>query len=322
MGYFDQLKEMQDEEVVPRRQRSGAPAARSSAGRRHVLSDIIPPTQQRTTRPTSFPPKRPAPRAPKGAEQRTKPEARRTARMETRPESPLEPESGPGAPLGGVLPDIEVGLELPIRTWEPEATRKVRLKWRIGIATVASLAALGFLLPTAVFPKFSITIFPKRERASIGRVDFVADTSLSRPDPAGRKVPALAITSEKVLHQEYDATGTKFVQERARGSVTIFNAFDSSSQVLPANTRLQTTSGKVFRLTATVRIPGAKITEGKIVPTSVAATVSADAPGDTFNIGPTDFRFPDFRGTPKYQGLYAKSDQTFAGGICWSSEDC
>ena len=205
--------------------------------------------------------------------------------------------------------------DIPVRTWEPEAMRRSRLRFRAVAGAATVVAGLGFLLPTFAFPRLTITVVPELETVPVRRLELIADTAATAIDASGRRIPGLLIEIDRKATGEYDATGTKFFQERAQGEVRLYNAFSSAPQSLIAQTRLQDQNGKVFRLRQGVTVPGAEVREGQIVPTSVAAEVVADASGAAYNIGPTEFRIPGFRGTPKYQAFYARSEREFAGGF-------
>ena len=64
-----------------------------------------------------------------------------------------------------------------------------------------------------------------------------------------------------------------------------------------------------------VVVPGRKILNGEKIPGSVEVTVYADAPGEKYNVGLTDFTVPGFKGTPRYEAFYARSQTKMAGGF-------
>lgn len=234
------------------------------------------------------------------------PPERQAVPFARQPQAPAPP------PAGG--PSVREPM-LAVRTWEPEGLRRSRLKRRLFISAAGLIAALAFVLPTAAFPRFSVTVTPKAEAVAVPSLEFSADTGTLKPSPDSRRLPAIEVEVLKQLTREYEATGTKFFQERARGTVLLYNAFSSAPQTLVASTRLQDPTGKIFRLRSSVIIPGAGIAEGKIIPTSIPAEVIAEEPGMASNIGPAEFHIPGFRGTPRYQGFYAKSEAGFAGGF-------
>lgn len=235
--------------------------------------------------------------------------------------TPMRPQrAGPATPPIDQSPTAsETDAGVLVRRWEPDAMRRRRLRRAAVLFGFGAAAALAFILPTFVFPTYAVTLRPALRsvpvEAAIG-----ADTERSRPDPALRRIPALLISANERMSGEYEATGKKFVSEKAQGTVLIFNAYSSSPQTLVASTRLQAPSGAIYRLRDTVLVPGAKVEEGKIVPTSHAAVAVADEPGDAANIGPAEFRIPGFRGSPKYQGFYAKAVEGLSGGFAGEAQ--
>lgn len=281
MNYFDRLKKEPSPPNEP------VPSIRPSQPARRIVRDITPPERE----PLRLPPKlRREPR------ERVPPPARAA-------------EEPPGAPEALTEPIIAV------HTWEPEAIRRRRLRRRLFVAGTGALVALGAVVPTVAFPQFSITIIPKSETISVPAMEFRALTSATEARTSERRLPAIAVSTVKTVAREFESSGMKFIQERARGSILLYNAYSSAPQSLIANTRLQDPSGKIFRLRSGITIPGARVSEGKIVPTSIPADIIADETGTGSNIGPAEFRIPGFRGTPKYQGFYAKSETAFTGGF-------
>src|SRR6185369_3882277 len=122
-------------------------------------------------------------------------------------------------------------------------------------------------------------------------------------------LPYQLISVQKVASQSVKSTGTKAVSTSASGQITIYNT-QSKSQKLIATTRFATTAGLIFRIHEAVTVPGG--TSAK--PGTVKATVYADKPGDTYNVGPTSFTIPGFAGTPLASQVYARSTSAMAGG--------
>lgn len=122
-------------------------------------------------------------------------------------------------------------------------------------------------------------------------------------------LPYEIITAEKLASQSVQSTGTSAVTSSASGTITIYNT-QAKAQKLITNTRFATTAGLIFRIHAPVTIPGGTAAK----PGSVTATVYADAPGDSYNVGPTSFTIPGFAGTPQATQVYARSTSAMAGG--------
>lgn len=111
------------------------------------------------------------------------------------------------------------------------------------------------------------------------------------------------------------ATTTKDVETKAMGTIIIFNDYSTTPQKLVANTRFETSSGLIYRITAFVSVPG-KTTKGKVTtPGSVTAQVVADQVGDRYNIDLSDMNVPGFSGEPEYDGIFARSKTPMTGGF-------
>lgn len=107
------------------------------------------------------------------------------------------------------------------------------------------------------------------------------------------------------------STGTP---KKASGTIVIYNNYSSAPQALIATTRFEAASGKIYRITKAVTVPGTKVVNGKTVAGSVEATVVADQAGSGYNAPLTDFKIPGFKGDPKYDKFSAKSKTPMTGG--------
>ena len=96
----------------------------------------------------------------------------------------------------------------------------------------------------------------------------------------------------------------------------IYNNYSSFPQTLVATTRLVSPDGKIYRLNSSITVPGAENPGGKITPSSIRASISADKPGEAYNLSPgVKFRIPGFEGSPKYDGFYAELKESLGGGF-------
>jgi hypothetical protein len=146
--------------------------------------------------------------------------------------------------------------------------------------------------------------------------NFVADKSVSTINTAQNIIPAQLFTISKNTTQLFAATGQQNVSLKAQGTITIYNAYSSSPQALVATTRFVTPAGKIFRLVSSVVVPGAAVTNGKIVPSSITAAVVADQPGPDYNISSTPkLTIPGFQGTPKFDAFYGSIASSTSGGF-------
>lgn len=103
------------------------------------------------------------------------------------------------------------------------------------------------------------------------------------------------------------------VNQKARGTVIISNAFSTEPQPLIATTRLEAPDGKLFRLVNGVTVPG-MTNDGKKEPGIIEATVVADQSGEAYNLSPTTFVIPGFKGSAKYAAFSAQSTKAMIGG--------
>lgn len=148
--------------------------------------------------------------------------------------------------------------------------------------------------------------------------NFVADKAATQTVAGATSVtiPAQVFTTQKNVTQTFPASGNANVSLRAQGTLTIYNAYSSAAQDLVATTRFVTPDGKLFRLVAGVTVPGAQVTNGQIVPSSVDAQVAADQPGDAYNVGPVSkLTIPGFQGSPKYNAFYGQLKAGTSGGF-------
>jgi hypothetical protein len=190
--------------------------------------------------------------------------------------------------------------------WEP-ANRSQAVRKLVLIVSVAAVIGIGTWFAGIAVSRARVTLIADRAFSPFS-FEATFDTKTQSPDVAGRRLPLQLLKKTVGLTKEYPATGRGTVNAMAHGQVTLYNTYSDASQILIANTRLQSSDGKIFRLTSRVVIPG----NG-----SVSAEVVADKPGPDYNIGPTRFTIPAFREqglTERYQKIYAESKAAFRGG--------
>ena len=226
--------------------------------------------------------------------------------------------SGQGAlPLAGLpeepLPFLSGGEQKKAKKQKREGRSFAlsgMLGGRFGAAAIMLLGiAVAFLVANEVLPSVEVRIQPKSEVITFSVPVRVAVGSAEAGDVPGQRVQ-VAATEERTAA----ASGEAEVTERASGTITISNAFSSDSQTLVATTRFVSQDGKLFRLDNTIVVPGAEIVDGEIQPSTIDATVTADEPGEEYNIGPSTFSIPGFQGSPKYNKFTARSSEPMRGG--------
>jgi hypothetical protein len=207
----------------------------------------------------------------------------------------------------------------PLKTFE--APKVVKTGFRLSqfsnkvfFIFIALALVVAGLVAYLALPKTEIIISPKTETVTFD-LQVIGSKDVSQIDPVLNKIPIQLIRVEKSLSKEFPATGEKELNEKARGIITVYNEYSSSPQTLVATTRFLSTDGKLFRTTKTIIVPGAKVEEAKIVPSTIDVEVVADQPGAEYNIGPSEFTIPGFKGTAKYIGFYGRSKAPMTGGF-------
>ncbi|KKU85092.1 MAG: hypothetical protein UY15_C0042G0002 [Parcubacteria group bacterium GW2011_GWA2_47_9] len=197
---------------------------------------------------------------------------------------------------------------------EREEKKKRQSLFRGILVGGGSLFVILILLST-VFARVTISVNPKIETVEIQDVTAVFDTTVAALIPKQKILPAAKLEFSKTASQEFEATGKKTADFKARGTVKIYNAFNSSPQPLVSKTRFLSGKGVLYRLLVSITIPAAKIESGKVVPQFVETELVADESGDGGNIsGEVKLVIPGFEGTPKYNGFYAIAPSGFSGG--------
>jgi len=129
-------------------------------------------------------------------------------------------------------------------------------------------------------------------------------------------VPAQIFTQTKTDTELFLASGKSNVSDKAKGKITVYNAYSSQPQTLVATTRFESPDGKIVRLVGQIIVPGAKIQDGKIIPSSILTDVIADKAGAEYNIGPLPkLSVPGFKNSPKFDGFYGALDMPLTGGF-------
>jgi flagellar basal body-associated protein FliL len=176
----------------------------------------------------------------------------------------------------------------------------------IGIIAVL-LAGVVVGVMSFLFHKAEVTVTPHRYSAT---VDTSFETSTENPILPHKKVSA-----EDVKTKSVPATGTKDVENRASGTITVYNAFSTRSERLITNTRFETPDGKVYRVHTPIVVPGYTMKAGVKVPGSLDVTVYASEPGESYNIGLADFKLPGLKDSKQAELIYAKSKTPMTGGF-------
>jgi len=133
-----------------------------------------------------------------------------------------------------------------------------------------------------------------------------------------RTIDAIVICLQNQMTEDpwMEESGTK-----STGEIMLFNEYSSETQNLIASTRFLSSDGKTFRSIEDMIVPGATFNGNEIIPSSINIEVVADHIGADYNIGPSSFTIPGFKGSDKYSGFYGKSNMPMNGGLTESIEN-
>ncbi len=192
----------------------------------------------------------------------------------------------------------------------PKFTQKRSFFSRKGIWASSFIFLILLAFATSfLFVSASIEVRPKIEKANL------SIALLAKKSPQAGELGFDIVTISRELGKNVEASGEEKIEKKASGRIVIFNKYSKSSQKLVANTRFENTKGQIYRIAEAVTIPGYTVSGGETVPGSVTVTVYADQPGDSYNSGLTDFTIPGFRGDPRFNTIFARSDTPMQGGF-------
>lgn len=210
------------------------------------------------------------------------------------------------------------GIEIPIHRMSvtPSHTEKHHKKkgsnWiLITIISLIVIGASGWIAST-YFSSATFTIVPKRYPVSINGTYIAQVTAGS---PLTYELSNVEDTASVVV----SATESATVSTKAQGKVTLFNA-NSQAQQLVAGSRLSSDGDHVYRLKSSLTVP-AKSASG---PGTIVTDIIADKAGESFNIKSSgsvaDFKFLGFKGTFRYDTVYARLNSDITGGFVGSKK--
>ena len=178
-------------------------------------------------------------------------------------------------------------------------------RWLIIAVVVSAVVVLTAVLLSLLFAGAVVTVYPKQDTIVTS-----ATFSTSEDEEPGA-LPFTRMTLERTAVQEVTALNEEEVEERARGTITIYNDYSESPQRLIKNTRFQAEDGKIYRTRESVEVPGKNGT----TPGSIETTVFAEEPGDAYNRGPSEFSVPGFVGLPQEGKVYGRSTGNMTEGF-------
>ena len=179
-----------------------------------------------------------------------------------------------------------------------------------GVAGV-SVLALGGVVILMLWSDTTVTVTPRTHQ-----VTFDASTQFTAYPEASASPGGITYTVKTDTFEDsatVPATGVEKAEDRASGTITVYNEYSVSPVRLIKNTRFETPSGLIFKIPASVEVPGLK----GATPGQITVTVFADQPGPNYNVAPTErFTLPGLKSTADmFRNVYARSTETFSGGF-------
>ncbi|MFZ2187835.1 MAG: hypothetical protein WAV46_04405 [Candidatus Moraniibacteriota bacterium] len=208
----------------------------------------------------------------------------------------------------GTIPAAPAVTTQRVSASAPQATvgKKAHMIFFIlgGISLLSLVAVVLFF----VLPKAEVHVTPYRIVQTIDtEFNGTADSVLSEEDV----FPVRMLEKDIEVAVTVATTGKSGgANQKAHGTVILYNNYNTEPQSLVATTRLETADGKIFRLQGGVTVPAMAGNESG----AREATVIADQAGAEYNIEATTFTIPGFKGGAKYDKFSAKSTKAMTGG--------
>ncbi len=173
-------------------------------------------------------------------------------------------------------------------------------------------AVITGLIVFSVVGSADITIRPQRQNVNF-QLKVTASLNAASVNTDFNRIPGQKFTQQEETSDTFPATGSKDGASKASGIITIYNK-GTTSQRLVATTRFESPQGLVFRIPQSINVPAATKTGTQVTPGSIQSKVYADRPGPDYNLAPTTFTIPGFKGTPRFDDFSATSTLAMSGG--------
>lgn len=194
--------------------------------------------------------------------------------------------------------------------------RNKKVIFIFGSAVIVLIIAIWGIL--SLLPKAEINIVLKKATVEFDeKLEVSINATVSNANSEGKTIiPGEMFTSKKNLFLPIESDRTEQVEEKAKGTLTVYNFFSTSPQTLVKTTRFEAPDGTIFRLDKEATIPGAKSENGTLTPSEIEVSVTADKSGETSNLAPTkNWTIPGFKGTSRYTKFSAENKSVMTGGF-------
>ena len=247
--------------------------------------------------------------------------------------SPTQPPPLPAPPISTIPPAPSSALppepaersirNIPINTTRPRvriedmrdtnstqtSSRKHGSRMWLWGGVVVALLALAALALIAMRPT-TVSVVPRSHA-----IHFDETARFTAYPSSLASEGTLAFTLESTTledSQVVSASGSERVEERASGTVTVFNDYSTDSVTLIKNTRFESPKGLIFKVPAEVVVPGKKGS----VPGQIDITVIAESPGEKYNIAASSFTLPGLKpSADMFSKVTARSSLAMTGGF-------
>lgn len=244
----------------------------------------------------------------------------RTGRPRKSESSPVESEE-PSALVEEIPEEISINrlgespLRMPITPpyVPPRPRRKFRFWMYTTLVVLVAIVGAGYFA-SVYYSQATFTVVPKVIPVAVNGT-YVAQPNSSKTEDLLYEV----ITVKSSASTTVPATSGPKISTKATGKVTLYNAYSATTARLIVGTRLASDNGLVYRLTGSVVIPGYTKSGATIVPGKLTASVVADQPGQEYNVTidstNADMNIVAYKGTERYDKIYAKAVGSFSGGF-------
>ncbi len=194
------------------------------------------------------------------------------------------------------------------------------------ILSVVAVIVLGIITAIYILPRAMVVVVLEKTTLEFNEsVEAKSSVYETVTEDKGITLPGELLSAMRNIEMQFPANDEQVIEKKAIGELLVYNEFSSASQVLVERTRFLSPDGKIYRLNKRITVPGATVVAGKITPSYIKVSVTADKPGDEYNIDPNmavSWRIPGFQEaglTERYEGFYAKPTGPMVGGYIGSA---
>lgn len=181
-----------------------------------------------------------------------------------------------------------------------------KLNKRIWFSVAAAVGLVVLVLIYIFVPSAKVIVLTDAKKTSLN-FNFILDGSTSSSAIGAQVLASQKLETTKDVSFDISATGKKEVGNKATGTLSVRNCDDVSSHNLAVGTAVSG-GGKSFTVAQAATIPAGSAGGGVVnCSSAVDVQITASAPGESFNVGPTSFAISG------YSSLYKASGQTSGG---------